>query len=139
MKAKNGKVVKSVQPVAPGKVLEADQADPGEVAKTKAAQREQKAGKYGETPVKPFSPAESDAQSSSQGLEDPAPQSFTALEVVDEAGQPVAGERYEVTLPDGRVASGTLDQNGSVRIEGIEPGQVQITFPDRDMDAWEKS
>ena len=61
------------------------------------------------------------------------------IEVVllDEEKDPVPGARYQITLPDGQtVAEGTLDEKGSVRLEGIDSGSCQITFPDLDQDAW---
>jgi hypothetical protein len=45
---------------------------------------------------------------------------------------------YRITLPDGSVAEGTLDENGFARVEGIVPGTCQITFPSLDKEAWEK-
>jgi type VI secretion system secreted protein VgrG len=57
--------------------------------------------------------------------------------LVDDNGKPVAGAAYRVTLPDGSIASGSLDEKGFARIDGIDPGQVKITFPDYDKDAWE--
>jgi hypothetical protein len=47
--------------------------------------------------------------------------------------------RYEVKLSDGAVASGTLDEKGLARIEGIPPGNCEVTFPDLDGEAWEKA
>ena len=53
-------------------------------------------------------------------------------------GAPAAGERYEVRLPDGkRGAKGTLDEKGWARVEGLDPGECTVSFPDRDKDAWE--
>ena len=55
-----------------------------------------------------------------------------------EDGEPIASQPYEVTCPDGSVASGTLDQDGRARIEGIaDTGDCQITFPDLDKSAWD--
>jgi type VI secretion system secreted protein VgrG len=51
----------------------------------------------------------------------------------------VPGEPYSITLPDSTVASGTLDNKGFARIEGIDPGMCQITFPQRDTEAWKKA
>ena len=65
--------------------------------------------------------------------------SWIEIELVDEADQPVPGEKYRVTLPDGSVDEGTLDGNGFTRIDGIDPGTCQITFPKLDKDAWEKA
>ena len=47
------------------------------------------------------------------------------------------GEKYEIKLPDGEtVDSGTLDGNGRARVEGIDPGQCEVTFPELDGDSW---
>jgi type VI secretion system secreted protein VgrG len=62
---------------------------------------------------------------------------YVEIELVDEAGRPVIGEAVRVTLPDGKtVAQGTTDEKGLVRITNIDPGSVQITFPDLDDQAW---
>ena len=109
-----------------------DVADPGEVAKTKAEQIKKKEGKYGSEKEKPFKPEDDD--------EDDEEKHWIEIELVDEEDNPVPGEKYKVTMPDGSVAQGTLDQNGFVHIGGIkEGGTCQITFPNLDKDAWEKA
>jgi type VI secretion system secreted protein VgrG len=66
--------------------------------------------------------------------------SWIEIELVDEDGKPVPGEAYKVTLPDGEtVATGTLDEKGFARIEGIDPGTCKITFPNLDKDSWAKA
>ena len=61
------------------------------------------------------------------------------LELVDEAEGPVIGEPYQVVLPDGRQSSGSLDQNGQVRIAGIQqPGWCRIRFTHLDVAAWQR-
>ncbi len=131
MQKKSGKEVKPVGPAQPKKPEEADEADPGKVEKVKAEQAKLKKGKYGKVEVKPFKPKEqSDEEEETSWIE---------LQMVDEADEPVAGIEYEVTLPDGSVATGTLDSNGFARIEGCEPGQCEITFPGLDKDAWESA
>jgi uncharacterized protein involved in type VI secretion and phage assembly len=64
--------------------------------------------------------------------------SFIEIELVDEAGQPVAGEPFEVTTPDGKIKHGTTDANGQARIEGIAPGTCQIKFTRLDAEAWQR-
>jgi len=59
------------------------------------------------------------------------------IELVDEDGAPVPGEKYEITLPDGSVKTGTLDAVGIARVERIDPGSCKVTFPNLDKDAWE--
>jgi type VI secretion system secreted protein VgrG len=60
------------------------------------------------------------------------------IELLDEEGQPIAGEPYRITLPDGTtVADGTLDEKGRARVDNIDPGTCKVTFPDLDKDGWE--
>lgn len=129
---KSGKAGSVVSPADPKKAEEADKADPGEVDKVKAEQRKTEAGKYGSVKVKPYKPPETKEEREKK-------KSWIEIEMVDEEGQPVVGERYKITLPDGEtVAEGTLDSTGLARVDGIEPGTCKITFPQLDQDAWEK-
>ena len=68
---------------------------------------------------------------------DPKKKSWVEVSLVDEAGQPVAYERYRVTAPDGTVREGYLNAKGLGRVDGIDPGTCKITFPNLDKDAWE--
>lgn len=53
------------------------------------------------------------------------------IRLVDDEGNPVAGERYRVELPDGTVIEGNLDSNGQARVNDIDdPGSAVVTFPD---------
>jgi len=93
-------------------------------------------------PAPPVEPAM--AASASPGEErhksDEEKKSWIEIELVDEDDNPIPGERYKVTLPDGKtVAEGTLDENGFARVDGIDPGNCKITFPSLDKDAWEKA
>ena len=132
MGAKSGKAVKAVAPAKPDVADDADDADPGEVAEAKAEQIEKKSGKYGETPKKAHKKAETDD-------EDDEKTAWIEIELIDEADEPVPSEKYEITLPDGSVAKGTLDGDGFARVDGIEPGSCEISFPDLDKDAWEQA
>lgn len=127
---KSGKAGKAVTPTEPEKPAEADQANPGEMAKIKSQEQAAGSGKYAVQPI-PFTPPSGDEEEDGE-------KTWIEIELVDEADEPVPGEKYRITLPDGRVASGTLDKNGFARVSGIDPGTCQITFPDLDKDAWEK-
>jgi len=59
------------------------------------------------------------------------------VELKDEAGEPIPGERFEVELPNGRIASGTTGPDGVARVNGVPPGSCRIRFPNLDHDAWE--
>ncbi len=63
-------------------------------------------------------------------------QTWLAIELRDEEGTPVPNARYQVTLPDGSTREGTLNKNGYARVEGVNPGQCQVTFPDLDGQSW---
>jgi hypothetical protein len=59
------------------------------------------------------------------------------IQLVGEDDRPVRGQKYQITLPDGTVKEGVTDSEGLARLEGIEPGTCQVTFPELDKDAWE--
>jgi len=64
---------------------------------------------------------------------------WVEIELLDEAGEPVAGEAYRITLPDGSVREGVLDASGRARVEGFEPGPSQVTFPHIDAGLWRRA
>lgn len=64
--------------------------------------------------------------------------SWVEIELVDELGDPIPGELYELTYPDGQKRRGQLDGRGQAHIGLREPITVQVTFPDLDTEAWER-
>lgn len=67
----------------------------------------------------------------------PAVTTWIEVQLVDLDCEPVAGQRYRITMPDGAVREGRLNYRGRVRFDDIEtPGECQIEFPDLDMEAW---
>jgi hypothetical protein len=71
-------------------------------------------------------------------LGEPEPEkTWIEIELVDNSGQPVPNERYKLTLPDGSVKWGRLDGQGKARVERLQPGNCQVTFPDRDQQVWD--
>ena len=91
MTPKSGKAGTAVAPAEPKAAEEADKADPGEVAEVKARQREQKAGKYGAEKVKPFKPPTKEEIKEKKLV-------WIEIQMVDEEGQPVTGEKYKIEL-----------------------------------------
>jgi len=64
--------------------------------------------------------------------------SWIEIELVDEIGQPVPNEEYEITAPNGEVIKkGHLDANGLAHVSIPEPGTCQVCFPNLDARAWE--
>jgi type VI secretion system secreted protein VgrG len=130
---KDGKAGTAVSPADPKEALEADKADPGEVEKIKAEQRQTKTGKYGTAPVEAYQPPQTKEEKEKK-------KSWIEIELVDEEGKPVPGEKYRITLPDGAtVAEGTLDEKGFARVDGIDPGQAKVEFPDLDETCWSEA
>jgi hypothetical protein len=62
---------------------------------------------------------------------------WISIQLLDDDDQPVAGEAYELTLPDGAVRSGTLDGDGRATERGIDAGTCTVKFPGLDADSWE--
>lgn len=61
---------------------------------------------------------------------------WVEIALVDQSGNPIPGESYSITVPGGGVVSGKLNAKGRARVEGIDPGNCKITFPDLDQHAW---
>lgn len=118
-----------VSPLDPDEAEIADNADPGSDAPSYKSQRRNipalKLPSYTNPSHKPKSP------------KNKTKKSWIEIKLIDEAGNPVPGERYRITLPDGKtLAEGTLDQKGFARVSNIDPGTCKITFPNLDKDAW---
>ena len=129
---KSGSAGSAVIPTDPEQAKEADKADPGEVEEIKAKQRQTQTGKYGSANVKPYKPPQTEEEQEKK-------KSWIEIELRDDDGKPIPGEPYELVLPDGKVvASGTLDQNGFARVDGIDPGQAKVHFPNQEDDQWRK-
>ncbi|MEA2343247.1 MAG: hypothetical protein QOF63_1416 [Thermoanaerobaculia bacterium] len=58
------------------------------------------------------------------------------VQLIGEDDKPIPNQKYTIALPGGAMKSGTLDENGSARIEGIPAGTCKVSFPDLDQDAW---
>ncbi len=117
MISKSGSHGSIVNPTAPKEAKAADNAIPGESVKPEGKDRKDEHKKE----------------------ENKDKTSWIELELVYESnGKPVPGKAYEVTLPDGTtVATGSTDDKGFARIDNIDPGSCEISFPDLDKDAWE--
>jgi hypothetical protein len=50
----------------------------------------------------------------------------------------VQGEQYQIELPDGSTTEGYLDAKGQARVDGIDPGNCKISFPNIDKKSWRK-
>jgi len=62
--------------------------------------------------------------------------SWIEVQLVGEDDAPIPRESYEITLPGGTVLTGTLDDNGCARVDGVPPGLCVVSFPKLDQEAW---
>jgi hypothetical protein len=73
---------------------------------------------------------------SPEPAEKPKTPHYIEIELLDDEKVPMAGEPYEIILPDGStLASGTLNDKGRARVDGIDPGTCRVRFPKRDQSA----
>jgi type VI secretion system secreted protein VgrG len=61
-------------------------------------------------------------------LDPPEAPELTTIELTDEAGKPIANQRFVLVLPDGTEQTGTLDNNGRAQVVASASGSV--IFPD---------
>jgi type VI secretion system secreted protein VgrG len=162
--ALSGSAGSAVSPIAPTDPTDADKADAGEVTDAPTASPGTLAtmtltdispgagpsaasagGAAASTPVAVVAgPPPPQSAASNAPTHDPtSPDNQTkthwiGIQLVDEDGNPVPGETYQITLPDGTtIADGTLDEKGSAKVTNIDPGNCQVTFPNLDQGAWE--
>jgi hypothetical protein len=69
----------------------------------------------------------------------PAQLTWIEIVLVGEDDKPIPGERYRIELPDGSTREGRLDGRGLARVDGVDPGTCEVTFPGLDQDAWVKA
>jgi hypothetical protein len=84
-------------------------------------------------PVAAIPPPAKGRQSSS-----PA-KTWIEIVLVDETGKPVPGVKYQLKITDGSLREGTLGADGSVRVNGIDPGTCTVSFPQIDAREWSRA
>jgi type VI secretion system secreted protein VgrG len=130
-KINSGPGASPVSPEAPKDAFDADEADPGEVAKLKAEQQKIGKGKYGSVKAGQYKKQES-------GQEEPVKQPVE-FQLLDADGDPVKNEKVTAHIP-GEDAPRNLTTNGDgiVRIEDLDGGtSVRFELPDRADQHWE--
>lgn len=61
---------------------------------------------------------------------------WVEVRLIDQNGKPVPGAKYKLKITDGSVREGSLDSDGRVRVNGIDPGNCTVWFPDYDGKEW---
>jgi uncharacterized Zn-binding protein involved in type VI secretion len=69
---------------------------------------------------------------------DEAKATWIEIQMNDRAGFGVANTKFRLETPDGKIVHGVTDGNGLGRVEGIQPGNHKITFPDLPPDGFKK-
>lgn len=120
-----------VPPLDPEEAHIADNADPGSDAPTYKNQKRK---------IPPaIVPSYTNPTHNPKSPKNKNKKSWIEIELVDEDGKPVPGERYRVTLPDGKtLAEGTTDEKGYAKITNIDPGTCKVTFPRLDKSSWKR-
>ncbi len=85
---------------------------------------------------KPGAPAPGGTDDGSKLSE--AKASWIEIQMNDRGGFGVANTKFQLETPDGQVIHGVTDGNGLGRVEGIQPGNHKITFPDLPQDGFKK-
>ncbi|MBC7927679.1 MAG: type VI secretion system tip protein VgrG [Bryobacteraceae bacterium] len=140
--ALSGSAGSSVSPLTPTAPLDVAKGEAGSMSATGP-----EAGQLSSTQMTLISPkAKGTRQSAASNApthnaeaeENKEKKSWIEIKLLDEEGNPVPGEAYKITLPDGStVADGTLDDKGFARVDNIDPGNCKVTFPNLDEEAWE--
>lgn len=127
-----------VAPQDPMQAEIADNADPGSKAPSyKTQRRNMTKAEQAAFNAPSYKPKSKSSPTSSP--EEKKKTSWVEVKLKDEQGNPVPGEKYRITLPDGStLAEGTLDENGYAKVDNIDPGNCKITFPNRDGRSWKK-
>lgn len=66
----------------------------------------------------------------------PPKRTWIEVQLIGEDNQPIPGVRYRIERPDGSVSEGRLNADGLARVDDLDPGLCNVTFPDLDEGAW---
>jgi hypothetical protein len=87
-----------------------------------------------EAPPEPLAPARKPPKKSDSS--DTPVKTWIAFQLIDEDGDPVPNIAYRVTLTDGSVMTGSLDDQGTTRFDDIDPGECTVSFPEIHAREW---
>jgi hypothetical protein len=87
---------------------------------------------HGQDPAAPTPAPERRAASQRPGRE----VHWIEIEVLGEDGVGIANVEYLIVTPDQRQHRGVTDRDGRARLERIDAGECQVSFPKLDQEAW---
>lgn len=130
---KDGKEGSILAPVAPAATKVAMDGTPGGVTTASVKGKEVTKVKVEKVSAPAFKPMTAEEAKTKE-----TKLSWIEIELLDNNGDPVAGATYEVKMKDGTVDRGTLNEKGMVRIEDVEEGSCEVTFPEYAPTSWKK-
>jgi len=136
--AKSGTAGTADAPTEPDQALEALDDASGDVSDASANPGQTESGSWDQTQVAAMTDdpgSSSDSSSTGQSSKN----SWIGVDLKDDKGKPVPGEAFEVKHSDGTISSGTLDDQGRARVEGVPSGQCDIRFPRLHNSEWRKA
>jgi len=139
MKPAKGTKVTLVTPPKPTEVKESVTAAAGTLEQVAGEVQTAQAGSFSSTTISSSSSSSGSAAAAPAAEKhqpDKAKKGWIEIVLKDEEGTPQGGARYKITLPDGTIADGTLDDKGKARVDGFESGQCKVAFPDLDEKVW---
>jgi hypothetical protein len=140
MKPAKGTTVTIVTPPNPTVVKESVNAAAGTLEQVSSEVKAAQAGSFSPTTISSAGSGSGSGSAAAPAEQkhqpDKAKKGWIEIVLKDEEGTPQGGTRYKITLPDGNVADGTLDDRGKARVDGFESGQCKIAFPDLDEKMW---
>lgn len=120
-----------IAPELPLVAKEAAVANPGGVSTVTAPEHSSSPGSYGSVRV-----GDGASGTSTTGSRRKV---WISIELRDDTGRPVANEPYEIKVPgESSPRTGTLNQKGRARLDGIDEGQCEVSFPQIDGREWSK-
>lgn len=131
---KDGKAGSPAPPPAPADPAAPIKIDPGQATEAAAKTADAAADAIPAVAAKPFKPmTKQEAKEQGKKLH------FIEVKLIDQDKDPVPHEPFKITMPDGSELTGTLNDKGIVRVDGIpDEGNCKVTFPNRDQSTWDK-
>jgi hypothetical protein len=83
-----------------------------------------------------FIPSEREEIDDSDWEDKSEPTSWVGIQLEDEDGEPVPGQRVKIKLADGTVRESVSDDKGRIRLDGIPQGNCQVEFVGIDAGDW---
>ncbi len=115
-------------PAAPEAPLAADKATPGQDTTYSGGEQREAAEARGTLAGHQFEEDETEEEDST----------WIDLKLVDEEGNPCAGEEYRIIDSKGKEHKGSLDSNGEAHVI-VPKGQCDITYPRLDNKSWQRT